>query len=103
MSVARAYNRYLYETTGVNPEAVAVSVATLDELVKHDGAALELEGVDPTAGVVELRLVLDGVECIECVMPRDFLETLSLDVLRRALPDVRIVRIHDPREEVPNV
>jgi hypothetical protein len=79
-------------------EDVARSVAELDELVKHDGAALELGAVDSGAGSIELRLVLDGVECIECVMPRDFLETLSLDMLRRSLPEVRSVRIHDPRE-----
>jgi hypothetical protein len=83
-----------------NRDELTLPLAELDELVKHDGAALELGAVDSTTGTVELRLVLDGVECIECIMPRDFLETLSLDVLRRSLPDVHRVRIHDPREEV---
>lgn len=79
---------------------IVVQLAELAELVKHDGAALELERIDSAAGTIELRLVLDGVECPECVMARDFLESVCLDVLRRAVPEIRSVRISDPREEV---
>jgi hypothetical protein len=79
-------------------DEIAAQVHELDELVKHDGAALELQGIDPAAGTIELRLVLDGVECLDCVMPRDFLETLSLDMLRQKLPGLRRVRIDDPRD-----
>ena len=74
-------------------------VEAVELLVRPDGGAFELVGVDPAAGTVSLRLVLDGVECIECVMPRDFLEELSLSLLKEQVPDVQRVEIEDPRED----
>jgi hypothetical protein len=76
-------------------------VSALDELVKHDGAGLELLDADPDGRTISLRLVLDGVECLECVMPRDYLEQLSLSVLRPKLPELERVVIDDPRESSP--
>jgi hypothetical protein len=48
--------------------------------------------------VLGLRLVLDGVECKDCVMPREHLEMVALDALRRADQPVTAVRFVDPRE-----
>ncbi len=80
-------------------EAEVVSeLGRLDELVMYDGAAFELAGVDGAAHSVSLRLRLDGVECLDCVMPRDFLEQLALNVLKPSLPDLVRVEIDDPRE-----
>jgi len=73
-------------------------VAAVDLLVKPDGAAFELTGIDTAEKTVSLRLVLDGVECIDCVMPRSYLEELSLTLLRDQIPDVEHVEIEDPRE-----
>jgi Fe-S cluster biogenesis protein NfuA len=73
--------------------------AALDEvraLVQADGGDLRLAGVD--GDVVALELVLEGAECAECVMPREFLEQVALDVLRRGGATVGGVRIADPRE-----
>jgi hypothetical protein len=78
-----------------DPDAI---VAAVDLLVKPDGGAFELTGVDPAAKTVSLRLVLDGVECVDCVMPRSYLEELSLTLIRDQIPDVERVEIEDPRE-----
>ena len=79
----------------------AAILPALDEvrsLVQADGGDMELVGVDSAEGAVSLRLVLEGASCEECVMPRDFLEQIALDVLRRSVPAVAIVSIDDPRE-----
>jgi Fe-S cluster biogenesis protein NfuA len=73
----------------------------LDEvraLVQADGGDMQLVDVDPAAGSVSLKLILEGASCEECVMPREFLEQIALDMLRRTLPDVATVAIDDPRE-----
>ena len=77
----------------------ATIVPALDEvrsLVQADGGDMELVGLD--ADTVRLRLVLAGASCEECVMPRDFLEQIALDVLKRNVPGVGAVSIDDPRE-----
>jgi hypothetical protein len=74
-------------------------VTAVEKLVKPDGAGFELVGVDPAARSVSLRLVLDGVDCIECVLPRGYLEELSLSLLREELPEVERVVIEDPRDD----
>jgi hypothetical protein len=75
-----------------------VAVEALRDLVEPDGARFELVEHDRRAGAVRLRLVLEGVDCRECVMGRDYLEQLSLGVLRRTMPDVQRVIIDDPRD-----
>ena len=47
---------------------------------------------------VRAHLVIEGAECAECVMPRQFLEQVALDMLRRELPNVGKIEIEDPRE-----
>jgi Fe-S cluster biogenesis protein NfuA len=77
----------------------ATIVPALDEvrsLVQADGGDMELVGLD--ADTVRLRLVLEGASCEECVMPRDFLEQIALDVLKRNVAGVAAVTIDDPRE-----
>jgi hypothetical protein len=73
--------------------------AALDEvrgLVSPDGGDVALDGVD--GATVRLRLVLESAHCIECVMPRQFLEQVALDVFRRNGADAESVTIDDPRE-----
>ncbi len=73
--------------------------AGLDEvrgLVNPDGGDVVLEGVDGTT--VRLRLVLETAHCVECVMPRPFLEHVALDVFRRNGATAEVVTIDDPRE-----
>jgi Fe-S cluster biogenesis protein NfuA len=65
-------------------------------LVQADGGDLELTGVAGTT--IELRLIVESAECAECVMPRQFLEQITLDMVRKDLPAVDAIRIDDPRE-----
>ena len=79
----------------------ATITPALDEvrsLVQADGGDMELVSLDGSAGTVSLRLVLEGASCEECVMPRDFLEQIALDILRRSPSGVSSVSIDDPRE-----
>jgi Fe-S cluster biogenesis protein NfuA len=77
---------------------VANALGDVRLLVEGDGAGLELVSVEPSTGTVQLRLLLEGVSCLECVMPRPILEDVATNVLRRKVPDVARVSIEDPRE-----
>jgi hypothetical protein len=71
----------------------------LDELrglVQADGGDFMLLGVD--GEVVSLQLVLEGANCVECVMPRELLEQIALDIFRRGGVAADAVSIDDPRE-----
>jgi Fe-S cluster biogenesis protein NfuA len=65
-------------------------------LVQADGGDMEVVGVDDAT--VNIRLILEGASCAECVMPRDFLEQIVLDMLKQKVPAVAAVSIDDPRE-----
>ena len=55
--------------------------------------------VDEVDGAtIRAHLVIEGAECAECVMPRQFLEQVALDMARAELTDIEAVTIHDPRE-----
>jgi Fe-S cluster biogenesis protein NfuA len=77
----------------------ATITPALDEvrsLVQADGGDMVLTAID--GGTVQLRLVVEGASCVECVMPREILEQIALDVFHRAVPAVSTVTIDDPRE-----
>ena len=78
--------------------AVAEALKEVRGLVQADGGDMELVGVDEEDGTVALRLILDGVDCHECVMPRPILEDIAANMLRRTVPDVQGVTVDDPRE-----
>jgi Fe-S cluster biogenesis protein NfuA len=69
----------------------------LRPLVQGDGADLELRNIDETSRQVTLGLVLEGVECLDCVMPRDFLEQLAQQAMQDQVRGVRVV-LEDPRD-----
>jgi hypothetical protein len=76
--------------------AVAVALEELRGLVTPDGGDVTLEGADGTT--VRLQLVLETAHCVECVMPKPFLEQVALDVFRRNGAEADTVAIDDPRE-----
>ena len=78
--------------------AVMAAVERLRGLVQADGGDMKLTGVDDTTGTVNLRLVLEGVDCHECVMPRPLLEDIAGNMLRNSVPGASGVSIEDPRE-----
>jgi Fe-S cluster biogenesis protein NfuA len=65
-------------------------------LVQTDGGDMTLLGVE--GATVNLQLVVEGASCVECVMPREILEQIALDVIQRQAPEVTAVVIDDPRE-----
>lgn len=62
-----------------------------------DGARVVVDGWDPTAGALSLRLELESAACGECVVPRPLLDTLLLDSVRAHAPAVRRIVLDDPR------
>ncbi len=72
------------------------AVGELRALVALDGGDVEL--VSATGDTVALRLVLEGAECRECVMPKEFLEQIALEMVTARLNGVSTVTIDDPRE-----
>ena len=80
----------------MDPAAVDSALSAVRDLVAADGGDITVHSV--TDNSVELTLILDTAECAECVMPRSFLETVALDLMKPSLPGLAEVRIHDPRE-----
>ncbi len=72
------------------------AVGELRALVALDGG--DVEFVSAAEGTVALRLILEGAECRECVMPKEFLEQIALDMVTTRIADVSTVSIDDPRE-----
>jgi Fe-S cluster biogenesis protein NfuA len=65
---------------------VATITPALDEaraLVQADGGDMKLTGID--GGTVSIELILEGASCAECVMPREFLEQIVLDMIKQKL------------------
>lgn len=75
-----------------------IDISPLREMLQVDGADAELIQADEATGTARLRLVIDDVDCADCVMPRPFLESLALQVLKEAHPALKAVHIEDPRE-----
>jgi Fe-S cluster biogenesis protein NfuA len=83
-----------FEDAGTTLE---VAVNDVRALVRPDGADFEIVSVDEEAGHVHLKLVLEGANCEECVMPVDLLQQIARDVMSRQMPSIRSVTIDDPR------
>ena len=79
---------------------VAEVVAAVDELgglLRADGGDLVLVAADPATDRIELRVELEGVECLDCVLPPDLLRQVIEDGLQRRVPSEFELVVHDPR------
>lgn len=74
------------------------AVEALKDLVAPDGGDLALVTYDPISRALTLDMNLDKVECLECIMPRDYLERLALNIFAKSMPQIEKVVILDPRE-----
>ena len=83
----------------INATEIAPTLEEARQLVQADGGDMQLVSTDD--GTVSLKLILEGASCVECVMPKEFLEQIVLDMLVRAGHGVSAVAIEDPRED-PN-
>jgi hypothetical protein len=82
----------------MDDSGVVEAVAGLQQLIEADGGAFELIGMD--RGVLRLKLLLDNVECEECILPPDALAQVANDFVRRTAPEVARVELDDPRPAV---
>lgn len=80
----------------IDPARAATALGPVRDLLRADGGDVEL--VETADDSVVLALRLADASCEECVMPRPFLETVALDLMRDAVPGLRRVVIVDPRE-----
>ena len=60
------------------------------EILQADGGDIELVSMD--GDTANLRLIIEGAECAECVLPRPLLEEVASKLLGTP------VRIDDPRD-----
>lgn len=81
----------------MDEDTVSAAVDELRRPLRADGADLVLIRADPRTALVELRLELDGVGCLDCVLPPDRLAEVVEGVLRRDIPEEFELVLHDPR------
>lgn len=79
--------------------AVRHAVQKPAALLRADGADLVLLGTDPTRARVHLGLVLDGVDCSDCILPPAQLHQIVSDSLARELDAEIEVHLSDPRTD----
>lgn len=69
---------------------MTIDLSPVREILQADGGDIELVSMD--GATAHLRLIIEGAECAECVLPRPLLEDVAAKLL--GVP----VRIDDPRE-----
>jgi Fe-S cluster biogenesis protein NfuA len=80
----------------IDPDELTPALDEIRLLVQADGGDMLLTSV--VGDTVNLQLVVEGATCVECVMPREFLEQIALGMLQQRAPAVSAVSIDDPRE-----
>ena len=80
----------------MDESTIAPALDELRGLVTADGGDMTLVAVD--GSTIRLQLVVENAHCVECVMPRPFLEQVALDIFRRNGVETDTVSIDDPRE-----
>ncbi len=75
---------------------VDAGLVPVRSILQSDGGDIELVSVD--GDTVVLRLIVEDANCAECVLPRDMLEMVALDLMKPLVPGLQGVRIEDPRE-----
>lgn len=80
----------------IDAERAVAGLAPVREMIRLDGADLELVGLD--GGTAHLRLMVVDAGCAECVMPRTMLEAIALQMMQPSVPGLSAVAIDDPRE-----
>lgn len=75
----------------------------LDDLLEPMRVALRADGADVEVlewdeRSLSVRLVLESVDCEECVLPRASLEQTMLTMLQPGYTGLQEVRLTDPRE-----
>ena len=75
---------------------MSLDLSPAQSVLEADGVALELIELD--GEVAHLAMSIVDADCADCVLPREYLEPVVLDLLRTSRPTLEAVRIDDPRE-----
>lgn len=81
----------------MNPTEVAAAVEELADVIRADGGDLVLVAADPATDRVEVRLDLEGVSCLDCILPPEQLRRVLEDGIARRVPSEFELVVHDPR------
>ncbi len=81
----------------MNRDDVAAAVDELAAVIRADGGDLVLVDADVARDRVEVRLDLDGVSCLDCVLPPDQLRQVLQEGIARRVPSEFELVVHDPR------
>jgi Fe-S cluster biogenesis protein NfuA len=79
--------------------AVDEAVEELGAMLRADGAELTLVDADAKRARVEVALDLTGVECLDCVLPPEFLEQMLSESLSRRIRGEFELVLRDPRRD----
>ena len=74
---------------------LSAALEGMQESLRADGADLEMLGLEGTTARV--RLVVGPETCMECIMPKEYLEELMLATVQETMPQVDRVDLEDPR------
>jgi Fe-S cluster biogenesis protein NfuA len=80
----------------IEASAADAGLAPVRSILQSDGGDIELLSVE--SDTVVLRLIVDDANCAECVLPREMLEMVALDLMKPLVPGLMNVLIEDPRE-----
>ncbi len=81
----------------MDTDGVRAAVEEMAQVLRADGGDLQLVSADPRLDRIEVRVQLDGVECLDCVMPPAALqEIISASIARRSPGEFELVVV-DPR------
>ncbi|HUI47465.1 MAG TPA: hypothetical protein VL119_02135 [Acidimicrobiia bacterium] len=81
----------------MDPADVATAVDELAGFLRADGADLVVREANPKTARVHLALVLDDVNCADCVLPPDELRETIADALQGRISSEFELVLDDPR------
>lgn len=81
----------------IDVASVTAAVEEMAQVLRADGGDLVLVGADPATDRIEVRVELEGVECLDCVMPAAALhDVISASIARHSRGEFELVLV-DPR------
>jgi Fe-S cluster biogenesis protein NfuA len=81
----------------IDVSGVSAAVEEMAQVLRADGGDLVLVEANPATDRIEVRLELEDVSCLDCVMPTGALhDVISASIARRSPGEFELVLV-DPR------
>jgi Fe-S cluster biogenesis protein NfuA len=81
----------------IDVDGVSAAVEEMAAVLRADGGDLVLVDADPATDRIEVRVDLDGVSCLDCVMPTAALhDVITASISRHSRGEFELVLV-DPR------